>query len=44
MATKIECKKCIHKENCPILYAMKLPDAKDGELLRKKCISYKDKK
>lgn len=44
MATKVECRKCIHREDCPILLAMKIAGAKNNESLRKKCISHKDKK
>jgi len=44
MATKIECRKCIHKEDCPILLAIKNADAKNNESLRKKCISHRDRK
>lgn len=40
MATNKDCKKCKHREGCPILYAIKAEHIKADETFRKKCISY----
>lgn len=42
MATKAECKKCINRESCPILYAIDTKHIKADEVLRKKCISFEE--
>lgn len=44
MATIAQCKKCVHREDCPILLMLRHKDVKGDGILRKKCISYKDKK
>lgn len=44
MATVAQCKKCVYHKDCPILEMMRQQGIKDGEIFRKKCISYKDKK
>jgi len=41
MATKKQCRKCIHTKDCPILESLR----EKGEIiLQKMCESYKDKK
>ena len=43
MATKTQCKECSKRKNCPILPMLRKKGVKGDEILRKKCISYKDK-
>jgi len=44
MATVAQCKKCVNYKDCPILQGMHKKGVKGDGILRKKCISYKDKK
>lgn len=42
MATKAECKRCINRKDCPILYAIDAEHIKTDEILRKKCIGFEE--